>query len=262
LQLFIIMEFINKTKNPKFSSQKRARISKKRLKAITNNSDDERESHEEDESQSTTSTSMSGGRSLRSFVWDFFQKDDNEITATCKVVLDNGEECGVSYNDGSTTSNLINHLARKHRIFRNNSSGQPNVIAKNQIVRTENEYELIRQDLVSFIIEDSQPFHIVLSKRFQKLLHSLDENFPIPCDKVIKTMIGQAFSWSKQQLMTLLNDDCIAISMTMDFWTSRRQQDISGLHVLGFLILGNLKKLFLFCNVFYTHIQERLLLNC
>ena len=45
------MEFINKTKNPKFSSQKRARISKKRSKAITNNSDEERESHEEDENQ-------------------------------------------------------------------------------------------------------------------------------------------------------------------------------------------------------------------
>ncbi|CAG8803112.1 17001_t:CDS:1, partial [Gigaspora rosea] len=33
------------------------------------------------------------------------------MTSTCEIIMDDGEECGTSYNDGSTTSNLINHLA-------------------------------------------------------------------------------------------------------------------------------------------------------
>ena len=144
--------------------------------------------------------------------------------------MNDNKECGVFYNDGSTTSNLINHLARKHRIFKGNSSDDSNIeiATKNQHIRTDDEYQIIRQNLVTFIIEDSQPFHILQSKSFQKLLLSLDENFLIPCDKTIKTMISQAFYWSKQQLMNLLQEDSIAISLTMDFWTSRRQQGYIG----------------------------------
>ncbi|CAG8726805.1 17033_t:CDS:2, partial [Funneliformis caledonium] len=29
-------------------------------------------------------------------------------------------ECGVSYNDGSTTSNLISHLVRIHKVYKLN----------------------------------------------------------------------------------------------------------------------------------------------
>ncbi|CAG8522104.1 3031_t:CDS:2, partial [Cetraspora pellucida] len=48
----------------------------------------------------------------KSFVWDYFDKDNNGMTVTCKEILDNGKKCGVLYNNGSTTSNLINHLAQ------------------------------------------------------------------------------------------------------------------------------------------------------
>ncbi|CAG8467883.1 23415_t:CDS:2, partial [Cetraspora pellucida] len=61
--------------------------------------------------------------------------------------------------DGSTTSNLINHLARKHRIFKDSVSRSSNIII-NQFIRTESEYELIRQNLILFIIDDSQAFNI------------------------------------------------------------------------------------------------------
>ncbi|CAG8701924.1 13197_t:CDS:2 [Ambispora leptoticha] len=74
-----------------------------------NESDSEHSEHEELYEESTT-TNQSKGRP-KSFVWDYFDKDNNGITVICKVILDNGKKCGVSYNDGSTTSNLINHLA-------------------------------------------------------------------------------------------------------------------------------------------------------
>ncbi|CAG8745901.1 45674_t:CDS:1, partial [Gigaspora margarita] len=84
----------------------------------------------------------------KSFVWDNFRREG--IKSTCEFKLDDGEECGVSYFDGSTTSNLINHLARKHRIFKDGSC-YPSRIIKNQFFRTEKEYELIQQNLISLL---------------------------------------------------------------------------------------------------------------
>lgn len=53
-----------------------------------------------------------------SFVWRYFRRSENLVTSTCAIILSDGKECGVSYNDGSTTSNLIGHLARIHRVFK------------------------------------------------------------------------------------------------------------------------------------------------
>ncbi|CAG8494645.1 24085_t:CDS:2 [Gigaspora margarita] len=117
-----------------------------------NKSDSEREeSYYEEISQNTESKGPS-----KSFVWDYFRREG--IKSTCEVKLDDSEECGVSYFDGSTTSNLINHLT--------------------QLKRNMNLYN---KNLLSFIIDDSQPFNIIECRSFQKLLHSLDENFSIPC---------------------------------------------------------------------------------
>ncbi|CAG8609962.1 3585_t:CDS:2 [Gigaspora margarita] len=121
---------------------------------LQNKSDSEQEeSYYEEISQNTESKGPS-----KSFVWDYFRREHKKLT--CKVKLDDGEECGVSYFDGSTTSNLINHLARKHRIFKDGSC-YPSRIIKNQFIRTEKEYELIQQNLISFIIDNLQLFNIV-----------------------------------------------------------------------------------------------------
>ena len=53
-----------------------------------------------------------------SFVWKYFKKGENSISATCHVIGENGTECGHYYNDRSTTSNLIHHLAIKHKIYK------------------------------------------------------------------------------------------------------------------------------------------------
>jgi hypothetical protein len=95
------------------------------------------------------------------------------------------------------------------------------VAIKKRKTKSESEYRKIRQNLTEFIIDDNQPFFILQNKRFRKLLLSLDENFDIPCDKSVKLMIGEAYEWSKDQLLELLKVDCIAASITTDFWTSK-----------------------------------------
>ena len=57
-----------------------------------------------------------------SFVWKYFKKEEDTISATCQVIKEDGKECGHYYNDGSTTSNLIHHLATKHRIYKPGSA--------------------------------------------------------------------------------------------------------------------------------------------
>jgi len=62
-------------------------------------------------------------REPTSFVWGYFKRGEDLVSAICKVIKDdNGEECGHHYNDGSTTSNLIHHLATKHNIFKPGSA--------------------------------------------------------------------------------------------------------------------------------------------
>ena len=61
-------------------------------------------------------------RESTSFVWSYFKKGENQISATCCVIKEDGTECGHCYNDGSTTSNLIHHLAIKHNIYKSGSA--------------------------------------------------------------------------------------------------------------------------------------------
>ena len=53
-----------------------------------------------------------------SFVWSYFRRSEDLILSTCAVIMPDGKECGVFYKDGSTTTNLINHLARIHKVSR------------------------------------------------------------------------------------------------------------------------------------------------
>ena len=53
-----------------------------------------------------------------SFVWGYFYHSEDLTTSTCAVIMPYGKECGVFYKDGFTTTNLINHLARIHKVSR------------------------------------------------------------------------------------------------------------------------------------------------
>ena len=51
-------------------------------------------------------------------MWKYFRHSENLITSKCAIIMPDSKECGVTYNDGSTTSNLIGHLARAHKVFK------------------------------------------------------------------------------------------------------------------------------------------------
>ncbi|GES86269.1 zinc finger BED domain-containing protein RICESLEEPER 2-like [Rhizophagus clarus] len=92
------------------------------------------------------------------FVWKYFKKGEDSNSATCYMIKEDGEECGHYYNDGSTTSNLIHHLATKHKIYKPGSAEQAKhlkeqpqldirVAIKKRKPKSETEYKQIRQNV-------------------------------------------------------------------------------------------------------------------
>ena len=192
-------------------------------------------------------------------MWNYFKKGEDSNSAICHVIKEDGEECGHYYNDGSTTSNLIHHLATKHKIYKPGSAEEvillkcfiiilhkvPNYfififlnIQARHLKEEQSQPDIriaikkrnlkVKQSITEFIIEDNQPLYVLQSKSFRKLLLSLDEHFNIPCDKSVKLMIRGAFEWSQDQLFELLRVDCIAASITTDFWTSKARHGYIG----------------------------------
>jgi hypothetical protein len=58
-----------------------------------------------------------GGSQKRSWVWDWFECNEDKTLAICQVEIGAGQHCAKSYKNGSSTGNLINHLTNKHLII-------------------------------------------------------------------------------------------------------------------------------------------------
>lgn len=55
-----------------------------------------------------------GGSQKKSWVWEWFEPD--ETGSICQVEVITGQLCSKHYKNGSSTGNLITHLANKHQI--------------------------------------------------------------------------------------------------------------------------------------------------
>ncbi|CAG8714869.1 2915_t:CDS:2, partial [Racocetra persica] len=139
-------------------------------------------------------------------------------TNQSKVILDNGKKCGVSYNDGSTTSNLINHLTHQHRILKNNSCRS----IKNQFNRTEDELLYLKKAIVylpSQLQSDENELNDILCG-FEEITTLLSRN-----TYVIISLIYPAISTLVKTLKILLQQSYIESAST----------DIDELTILDFV---------------------------
>jgi hypothetical protein len=88
---------------------------------------------------------------------------------------------------------------------------------------------MLTQLLATFIIQDCQPFSIIESPSFVKLVRGLEPGFAIPCIKTMKKMIRDAFNWSSEQLLGMISSGADTINFTTDLWTSRRNDSYIGI---------------------------------
>ncbi|CAG8683391.1 12307_t:CDS:2, partial [Funneliformis caledonium] len=133
---------------------------------------------------------------LSSWIWQWgkHSKDGNYTTFTCKVNVD-GIDCNhICRGKGTSTSNAVSPLDI-------------------------NTQEAIEQELMEFIVEDTQPFHILKSKKFQRLIELLNSSFVIPCDKRLKALITDSYNLAIENLKLLLVENMTWCSLTLDLWT-------------------------------------------
>ena len=86
----------------------------------------------------------------------------------------------------------------------------------------------MRQFLVNWIINDSQPICVVKSSDLKILFKELDSAFIMPCQETITNMIHEAFNHTLPQLKTLIENEATSVSLTLDLWTSRSRQGYLG----------------------------------
>ena len=86
----------------------------------------------------------------------------------------------------------------------------------------------MRQFLVNWIVNDSQPIRVIKSVDFRILLNELDPAFIMPSQETIRGMIHEAFNYTLPQLKDLIKNEATSMSLTLDLWTSRSRQGYLG----------------------------------
>ncbi|GBC25170.2 zinc finger BED domain-containing protein 4-like [Rhizophagus irregularis DAOM 181602=DAOM 197198] len=175
----------------------------------------------------------------KSFVWKYFKKiDDGKVQCIIPIMKGEKEEpCNIIYKHSSSTSNMKYHLNAAHNKTEGDEEKEESIIHQTTIdsmfskARSHGKsyQHKLNTLLLEFIITDSQPFHILKSKGFRKLLFALDPSYSIPCDKTIKNLITEVYKLGVKELLTLVINSCEFISITTDLWTARSKTGYIGI---------------------------------
>ncbi|CAB4417684.1 unnamed protein product [Rhizophagus irregularis] len=144
------------------------------------------------------------GRPKQSFVWNYFNTVNNINYCQVSVPISTKSPYGIcnhKVENGSTTTNMINHLRKIHKII--NPVEQELYKAQGQrdmrdfIVQakplTKDQMSFLRKKVLKFIIEDLQPFYILESNSFKELLLSLHPFFEIPTEEALDKLLDNMF---------------------------------------------------------------------
>lgn len=171
----------------------------------------------------------------RSKVWEYFSKDDKENIKckTCEVVI--------KVKDGSTT-NLHNHLKRKHNISvqtcppkskkltadssdgasSSSSSHQSTLLTTwTKLSRDSQRSKAITEAIAKHIVIDTRPLDIVNDLGFVQLIKTLEPRYDLASRTYItQTMIPNMYMKVRDQVMAILRK-AEFVSLTTDGWSSR-----------------------------------------
>ncbi|CAG8674452.1 5148_t:CDS:2 [Dentiscutata erythropus] len=161
-------------------------------------------------------------RKNESWVWHYFRRKPLsrkwKTRRNCKVIIKdkkspNGErEYGQLVKTQGSTGNFQSHL-NTHRITKpiekNNTAVQPMIGEMFQHAAKQNprQNESIERALVTWIITNSQPLHVLQSKSFIKLINTLNPYYELPSNKQIKARIHQSYNYSVERLKALFKTE-------------------------------------------------------
>lgn len=179
-------------------------------------------------------------RKRKSIVWNYFEKDVGpKKMAKCRL-------CSTEYRTSGNTSNLKDHLKRKHpssyASIASAVSGETEIddpmamdkerpskglrfyLSKSDSYEKNSKKYKERLNFVcQYIALGFHPFSVVDEPGFQKLLKGFDEKFTMPSRRTIVTVTEQFFQTGKKELKKMLNQIKIC-AITTDIWTSINMQ--------------------------------------
>lgn len=116
----------------------------------------------------------------------------------------------------------------------------------------------LRQFLVDFVLNTSQPLRIVECASLRQLLQELDPLFAIPDSKSIKAMINLAYNHTFEAMINLLHP-ITSVYLTLDLWTARSNNGYLGITCSFLDQQYNLKEMALtISHVRYPHTAENI----
>ncbi|CAB4402737.1 unnamed protein product [Rhizophagus irregularis] len=204
------------------------------------------------------------GRPKSSWIWEFFDSEirDGDKWAICKLdKIGTDIPCKKEYKTCGSTKNCIDHLLNKHDLCKdgqkNNQQISQTTTNTNKMHNETHQLEL-RQFLVDFVLNTSQPLRIVECASLRQLLQELDPLFAIPDSKSIKAMINLAYNHTFEAMINLLHP-ITSVYLTLDLWTARSNNGYLGITCSFLDQQYNLKEMALtISHVRYPHTAENI----
>src|SRR5215213_4196987 len=160
-------------------------------------------------------------RKKTSDIWQHFNSDKNH--SICKY-------CKKTYSKSTSTTILRRHYEKYHK-KKINKTKQTTL----QFSTSTSHPDEIMQDKTSSIIEwivlDLQPFSVVESESFIKLINKLDPHYRLPSRHTIKRLIINEFEERRKVIINLFQNSTSKFSLTCDIWSSIKMESFMALTI-------------------------------
>jgi hypothetical protein len=158
-------------------------------------------------------------RPKTSWVWKFFELNEDNTKATCQISGCNkmltwcGSPSSLSAHL-SGTHGITKEIAMKHQEEELKNPPEPSIIPYDHSVQ-----ESLTKNVIGFIIGTVQPLSIVEDQDFIKMVNGFNKRYKLPCTKTLKSRISKTFEVGKNILKNQLTQ-VEHISLTLDAWSS------------------------------------------
>eukprot|EP00742_Colponemidia_sp_Colp-10_P007348 GILJ01007909.1.p1 GENE.GILJ01007909.1~~GILJ01007909.1.p1 ORF type:complete len:722 (+),score=70.35 GILJ01007909.1:25-2190(+) len=177
-------------------------------------------------SETAASSGESSSNTLESHDTEEAYSTQEELVTVCI-------HCEKSYTYGGSTGNMNKHLANKHaKIFfgakraetaeRRQTQQTLTAMAEKHSKKryTAKEMKAIHHDLLCYIVGDLKPLNLPESKRFRRFCATLNSKYVPPAYSTIRSMLREAFQYTKSVLLPSFLSTAKYVSFTTDLWTA------------------------------------------
>ncbi|CAJ0602821.1 unnamed protein product [Cylicocyclus nassatus] len=151
-----------------------------------------------------------------SSVWNYYKKtidaDTNTECATCNF-------CEKSFRlpKSRTTTNLLEHVRRKHKTEVENLAKEAKMEAKKD---KQEHKEHIDKNLIVFLAKASLPLHVTELPSFKEFSQSLNASYAVPSQKTLSNLMQKELANIDEENRRLCSGDS-RVAITTDAWTSK-----------------------------------------